>query len=327
MHKMRVSQVDVMLTSEDIMSIIHDFVKVEGLEITELNIDKQLQVQGVFKKLVALGFKASAEITGVENNKVIIKFCNASLMSVGILRPFRKLALKIGLKGFKEQGILVSGDEIIIDIDVILKKVPFINLKLQHAKVDNNVVRATVQEIDFSFSKFQEPAIEVEVEEKVEGIVKDDDYIMNIEVNKVDDAYTHGREYLAEKIPDKAKQYKDYIMFIPDIAALIYRLFRDKRVALKTKIILGSALGYIALPIDIIPDKIPIIGSLDELTVFFFAFNRVINDVDIDVILENWQGKNEFIIVLKNAVEFLSGFTGAQNLDTIYEVIDTLVSD
>ena len=324
---MKVSQVDVILTSEDIMSIIHEFVKVEGLEITELNIDKHIEVKGVFKRVVALGFKASAQIKGVENDRVTIKFSNASLMSIGILRPFRKLALKIGLKGFKDQGILVSGDEIIIDIDTILKKVPFINLKLNDAKIIDTTVKVTVNEVDFSLSKFQEPAIEVDVKEKVEGMVKDDDYIMNIEVNKIDDAYTHSRECLIEKIPDKAKPYKDYIMFIPDITALIYRLFKDKRVPLKTKIILGSALGYIALPIDIIPDKIPIIGSLDELTIFFFAFNRVINDVDIDVILENWQGKNEFVIVLKNAVEFLSGFTGAQNLDTIYEVIDTLVSN
>lgn len=324
---MKVSEVGVSLKAQDILSIINDFVKVEGLTITKLEIGDELSVEGVFEKVVSLGFKAKVKIIGVSDNKLRLNIASASLMSVGILKPFRKLGLKIGLKGFKDQGILVSGDEIIIDINTILNKFPFISLNLSNVWIEKEAIHASVKEIDFSFSKFNEPAIEIEVEEKIEGQEKDDDYIMNIEVNKVDDVYTHGREYVVDHIPEKGKPYKDYIMFIPDIVALVYRLFKDKRVSMKTKITLGVSLGYVALPFDIIPDKIPIIGSLDEITVIFFALNRIIADVPIEIILENWQGKNEFIIVLKNAVNFLSDFTGAKNLDNIYEVIDTLVTN
>ena len=68
------------------------------------------------------------------------------------------------------------------------------------------------------------------------------------------------------------------------------------------------------------------VGALDDLSVIFFALNRIINDVDINVILENWQGENEFVVILRKTVEFFSGFTGANNLDNIYEVIDVITN-
>ncbi len=49
---------------------------------------------------------------------------------------------------------------------------------------------------------------------------------MSIDVQKVEDMYTSSREYVVKHIPDKAKDYKDYIMFLPDIVALIFRLFK-----------------------------------------------------------------------------------------------------
>ena len=322
---MKVSAVNVELKSNDILSMIEEFVKVEGLSITKLDIDNGLSVNGEFKKGLAIGFKATCTIIGVENNKLKIKLFSASLMSLGIIKPFRKLALKIGLKGFKEQGITVNGDEIIIDINKILEKVPFVNLKLDKVYIEDKTIKVNVKEIDFSLSKMSEPSIEVAVEHKVEGQVKDDDYIMHIDVNKVEDSYTKGRKVAVEHIPEQVKEYKDYIMILPDLVALIFRLFKDKRVPMKNKIILASALGYSVLPIDILPDKLPIIGSLDELTLIFFALNTTLKDVPIEIILENWQGKNSFVLVLKNGLDFLSGFTSAKNLEAIYEVIDSMV--
>lgn len=322
---MRVSAVNVELKSNDILSMIEEFVKVEGLSITKLDIKKGLTVNGEFKKGLAVGFKATCTIAGVSENKLRIKLFSASLMSLGIIKPFRKLALKVGLKGFKEQGITVKDDEIIIDINKILEKVPFVDLTLDSVYIEDETIKVNVKEINFSLSKMQEQPIEVAVEHKVEGQVKDEDYIMHIDVNKVEDSYTKGREVAVEHIPEGVKEYKDYIMIVPDLVALIFRLFKDKRVPIKNKVILASALGYSVLPIDILPDKLPIIGSLDELTLIFFALNTTLRDVPIEIILENWQGKNSFVLVLKRGLDFLSGFTSAKNLEAIYEVVDSMI--
>lgn len=46
---------------------------------------------------------------------------------------------------------------------------------------------------------------------------------------------------------------------------LTWRLIRDPRVPLWAKVIPFITLGYILLPIDFIPDVLPIIGQIDDL--------------------------------------------------------------
>lgn len=323
---MQISNVDIKLSADDLMSFINDFVKIEGLEIKSLKINNTIEVEGAFKKVLALGFKATIDVLGLEGDNLVIRFSKAKLMSVGILKPFRKIGLKIALKGFKNQGILVKQDKILISYKAILGKIPFLNLDFKELKIQENILNIGLEKIDVELSKVKEPALEIEVREEIEHEEKTDDYIMSIDVQKIEDMYTSSREYVVDHIPDKAQAYKDYIMFIPDIVALIFRLLKDSRVPIKTKAVVGASLVYVTCPFDILPDKIPFIGALDDISVVFFALNRIINDVDIDIILENWQGKNEFVVILRKTVDFFSGFTGANNLDNIYEVIDTITN-
>ncbi|EIF6295523.1 DUF1232 domain-containing protein [Clostridium perfringens] len=323
---MQISNVDIKLNSDDLMSFINDFVKIKGLEIKSLKINNSIEVEGVFKKVLALGFKATLDILGVEGDNLVIEFSKAKLMSVGILKPFRKIGLKIALKGFKNQGILVKEDKILVGYKKILGNIPFLNLDFKELKIQGEVLNIGLEKIDVELSKIKEPVLEIEVRDDIEEEEKTDDYIMSIDVQKVEDMYTSSREYVVNHIPEKAKDYKDYIMFLPDIVALIFRLLKDNRVPMKTKAVVGTSLGYVVCPFDILPDKIPFVGALDDLSVIFFALNRIINDVDINVILENWQGENEFVVILRKTVEFFSGFTGANNLDNIYEVIDVITN-
>ncbi|WP_243109612.1 hypothetical protein [Clostridium perfringens] len=51
---MQISNVDIKLNSDDLMSFINDFVKIKGLEIKSLKINNSIEVEGVFKKVLAL---------------------------------------------------------------------------------------------------------------------------------------------------------------------------------------------------------------------------------------------------------------------------------
>lgn len=124
----------------------------------------------------------------------------------------------------------------------------------------------------------------------------------------------------------EVRKISDYIFVVPDIIALIYRLLKDKRVPLKTKLSISAALAYILFPTDIIPDNIPFIGRIDELAVVFFALNRIANDVSTQVILENWAGKNELVLVLRNGIDYIINFTNAKNVEKLYNVVEELTT-
>ncbi len=52
--------------------------------------------------------------------------------------------------------------------------------------------------------------------------------------------------------------------FIPDCLVLFRRLLADGRVPRVRKLALVLMLGYLVLPIDLIPDFIPVAGQLDD---------------------------------------------------------------
>lgn len=55
-----------------------------------------------------------------------------------------------------------------------------------------------------------------------------------------------------------------------------WRLFRDPGVPAAAKAVMPGVLVYLASPIDIIPDFIPVLGQLDDLLVLFLGLGIVL---------------------------------------------------
>ena len=314
---MKISGVQAQLVGSDILSIINEFVKVDGLELKEVTIDNAINIKGTFKKGVSIDFSGQLTIEKVENSIVTAKFSKLKLMKLGFFRPIRSLVLKIGLGQLKISGIDATKDRVIIDIKKLLKDIPYVYIDLKALYIKGQALHAEVENINISLMgniiKVEEPEVITEDEEKDEE-----------PVNKVTDYYTLGRDKLQEKLPDGAKKISDYIFVVPDIVALICRMLKDSRVPIKTKLVVSASLAYVIFPTDLIPDKIPFIGKIDEIAVVFFALNRIATDVPTKVILENWAGKDELVLVLKNGLEYVTNFTGAKNVEKLYNVVEEL---
>ncbi|NME82226.1 YkvA family protein [Clostridium sp. SM-530-WT-3G] len=314
---MNISEVNVKLTGQDILSIINEFVDVKGLEIKEVLINDGITIEGSFTKGITISFMAKIEILKCENNKIYVKLVKVKILKLGIFRIVRSFALKQLSKVCSQFGISNNKETAIISVDTVLKDVPYINLNINDIYIRKDVIYVETNNIEVSIGGTLVKKIGEE-DNNTESIKEE---LNSLDITKVDDNYSKGREILINKMPEKGKKYSDYIFIIPDVVSLIYRLLKDNRVPLKTKLVISSAISYTMFPMDIIPDKIPLIGKIDDISVIFFALNRVIKDVPLDVIIENWQGKNEMLLVLSSGLDFLTSFTNVANVEKLYDVV------
>jgi uncharacterized membrane protein YkvA (DUF1232 family) len=72
----------------------------------------------------------------------------------------------------------------------------------------------------------------------------------------------------------------------PLYARLIWSLIGDDRVPTARKALLGGALGYVMLSRDIVPDRVPILGQLDDLVVVALAIDLFVDGLDEAVLRE-----------------------------------------
>lgn len=72
----------------------------------------------------------------------------------------------------------------------------------------------------------------------------------------------------------------------PTYGRLILELALDGRVPWSRKAVLGLAAAYIAAPIDVIPDFIPIISRFDDVMVTIIAVDLFLEGVPRDVMIE-----------------------------------------
>lgn len=86
--------------------------------------------------------------------------------------------------------------------------------------------------------------------------------------------------------------------FIPDAIVLVKRLAADPRVPRRSRWALAGTGLYLALPIDLIPDFIPVAGQLDDVVVVGLALRSVLRSAGPDVVRERWPGPPEGLAVV-----------------------------
>jgi len=91
----------------------------------------------------------------------------------------------------------------------------------------------------------------------------------------------------------------EYLFILPDLFILICRLAVDKRVPAKKKVFIGGIIAYMMMPLDIIPDFIPIIGMVDDLVLAVYGLNMLLNDIDKKILMDNWSGEGDILELLQ----------------------------
>ena len=83
---------------------------------------------------------------------------------------------------------------------------------------------------------------------------------------------------------------RELATLLPNLTRLFAGLVRDPRVPLRAKVVLGVTALYLAMPIDVVPDFVPIAGSLDDAIIAAFALRFVVRTTSLEIVAEHWPG-------------------------------------
>jgi uncharacterized membrane protein YkvA (DUF1232 family) len=86
---------------------------------------------------------------------------------------------------------------------------------------------------------------------------------------------------------------------------VVYRLARDSRVPTRTRVFAAGALAYALVPVDLIPDRIPVLGKLDDAALVGVALVRLVRDAGPEVVREHWDGDDDTLDAFLGAVDTL----------------------
>src|SRR2546425_9631899 len=87
-----------------------------------------------------------------------------------------------------------------------------------------------------------------------------------------------------------ASIWKEAVLTVPHLATLVANLLADRRVPAQAKATLTGVVAYLAMPFDLIPDFIPVLGYLDDLVLVILVFDGVVNQIDEAIVAGYWQG-------------------------------------
>jgi uncharacterized membrane protein YkvA (DUF1232 family) len=86
---------------------------------------------------------------------------------------------------------------------------------------------------------------------------------------------------------------------LPDLLQLVSRLARDRALPHGVRIRLWLLLAYLASPIDVIPDFIPIVGYADDAIVVALALRSVVRVAGPESLNRHWPGSPDGLVVVR----------------------------
>lgn len=88
------------------------------------------------------------------------------------------------------------------------------------------------------------------------------------------------------------------LRLLPDVMRLIRRLAADRTLPRGVRIRLWLLLAYLASPIEIVPDFIPVLGYADDAIIVTVVLRSVVRRAGISAVRAHWPGTRDGFAVL-----------------------------
>ena len=95
---------------------------------------------------------------------------------------------------------------------------------------------------------------------------------------------------------------RDALRLVPDVVRLVRRLAADPAQPRGVRVRLWLLLAYLALPVDLVPDVVPVLGHVDDAVVVVLALRSVVRRAGWTALEEHWPGTPEGLRAVRRLV-------------------------
>ena len=89
--------------------------------------------------------------------------------------------------------------------------------------------------------------------------------------------------------PDDAR-VREALRLLPDLVRLLRRLAADRSLPRGLRVRLWLLLGYLAMPFDLVPDFVPVIGYADDAVLVAVVLRSVVRRAGTEAVERYWPG-------------------------------------
>ncbi|GAA1721485.1 YkvA family protein [Nonomuraea bangladeshensis] len=86
---------------------------------------------------------------------------------------------------------------------------------------------------------------------------------------------------------------REALRLLPDVLRLVRRLAADPELPRGVRVRLALLLAYLAFPIDLVPDLIPVLGYADDAVIVIAVLRSVVRRAGVQAVRRHWPGSDD----------------------------------
>jgi uncharacterized membrane protein YkvA (DUF1232 family) len=100
---------------------------------------------------------------------------------------------------------------------------------------------------------------------------------------------------------------REALRLLPDLLRLVRRLAADRSIPRAARVRLWLLLGYLAMPFDIVPDFVPVLGYADDAIIISLVLRSVVRSAGAPTVQRHWPGTDDGLAALSRLTRLQLG--------------------
>ena len=121
----------------------------------------------------------------------------------------------------------------------------------------------------------------------------------------------------------KNEDLPEYLLLAPDLFYLLIKLMQDPEVPRSKKVKVGVVIAYFITPFDFLPEALlGLVAYVDDVALTAYVLNDFFNEMNPDIIKDNWPGEKKLLDVIQKILEDSDKFINKNIVNRLKKLID-----